>query len=101
MFLATVLWLCPAQAQQPSAQSPSKPLTAVAPVYTPIAVLANVSGDVSVEVTIASDGTVRSTSALDGNKLLIHGALEAAKRWRFESGASNRKVVLKFSFRVY
>jgi TonB family protein len=75
-------------------------LTAVAPVYTPIAVLANVGGEVFVDVTVASDGKVRSTNALNGNKLLIHTSLEAAKRWRFEPGASDRKAVLKFSFRI-
>lgn len=101
LFLTVpALWMGCVRAQQPAAEPTVMVLTAVAPVYTPIAVLANVSGDVSVEVTIASGGSVRSTNALNGNKLLIHASLEAAKRWHFEPGGSDRKAVLKFSFRI-
>ena len=101
LFLTlSALWMCSVRAQQPAAEPTARVLTAVAPVYTPIAVLANVGGDVSVEVTMASDGSVRTTKALNGNKLLIHASLEAAKRWHFEPGASDRKAVLKFSFRI-
>ena len=95
------LWMCSlVRAQQPAPEPTPMVVTAVAPVYTPIAVLANVSGDVSVEVTVASDGRVRSTNALNGNSVLIHASLEAAKRWHFEPGGSDRKAVLKFSFHI-
>jgi len=100
LLTVPALWMCSVRAQQPAVEPTAAVLTAVAPVYTPIAVLANVSGDVSVEVTIASDGSVRSTSTLNGNRLLIHASLEAAKRWHFEPGGSDRKAVLKFSFRI-
>jgi hypothetical protein len=95
-----VLWLSTVRAEQPPAEPTAVALTAVAPVYTPIAVLANVSGDVFVEVTIDADGKVRSTAAINGNKLLIHASLEAAKRWRFGQGGADRKTVLKFSYRI-
>jgi hypothetical protein len=101
LFLTlSAIWMCSVRAQQPAAEPTATVLTAVAPVYMPIAALANVGGDVSVEVTLASDGSVRYTNALNGNKLLIHASLEAAKRWHFEPGASDRKAVLKFSFRI-
>lgn len=37
---------------------------------------------------------------LNGNKLPIHAALEAAKRWRFQLGSPERKAVLDFFFRI-
>ena len=99
-FTLPAFWIGCVGAQQPTAEPTATVLTAVAPIYTPIAVLAKVSGDVSVEVTIGSDGKVNATNVLNGNKLLIHTSLEAAKRWRFQTGGAGRKAVLKFSFRI-
>lgn len=96
----SAFWMCSVRPNSLPSEPTAAVLAPVAPVYTPIAVLANVSGAVSVEVTIASDGTVRSTNALNGNKLLIHASLEAAKRWHFEPGAPDRNAILKFSFRI-
>jgi TonB family protein len=74
--------------------------SAVAPVYPAIAATANTSGDVQVTVTLNAHGDVAETTFDDGNPLFKYAVLEAAKRWKFESGTDHRKVKLLFSFRM-
>ena len=93
-------WLVPLNGQQPHADFTPAVLAAVAPVHPPIAVFANVAGDVSVEAVIGSAGKVSSTKVLNGSKLLIHAGIDAAKRWRFQAGSSERRTVLNSIFRI-
>jgi TonB family protein len=75
-------------------------LSAIAPVYPPIALTANTSGDVQVAVTIDKVGSVTNADFISGSPLLHKAAVEAAKRWRFEKLNEEAKVQLTFSFRM-
>lgn len=74
--------------------------SAVAPVYPPLAATANTSGDVEVEITLDKTGNVTKADIVSGHPLLRYAALQAAKRWKFESTNEGSKVRLAFSFRI-
>jgi TonB family protein len=75
-------------------------LSAIAPVYPPIALTANTSGDVQIAVTIDRAGSVTNADFISGNPLLHKAAVEAAKRWKFARPNEVTKVQLIFSFRM-
>jgi TonB family protein len=73
------------------------------PKYPPLAQMARIQGEVELELTVSQDtGEVVSVAAKAGHPLLMLGAIEAAKRWRFEprSVSSNSLTVkLEYSLR--
>ena len=75
-------------------------VSAQAPHYPRLALAAGVSGTVVVEVVIDSDGVVTSLKAIEGHRVLVEGALAAARRWHFEQAASDvdRSTRLSFVF---
>lgn len=75
-------------------------LSAVAPIYPPLALTANVSGEVDVMVTVDNAGKVTDAKFLAGNQLLHKAAIEAAKRWKFQGVNRETKVQLTFVFRM-
>ncbi len=75
-------------------------LSAVAPVYPPIALTANTSGDVQIAVTIAKSGSVTNADFITGSPLLRKAAVEAAKRWKLEKLKEEASAQLTFSFRM-
>ena len=84
-----------------SASEPAAVVSAVAPVYPPIAQAAHAHGDVVVAADIKSSGDVASTRALSGYPLLQKASVEAARRWKFStSSEEHRRVELTFSFRI-
>jgi len=99
-LLAILIAVLIASAQTQVADSPSV-ISAVAPVYPPIARAANASGDATVEVQIDRDGKVVSVESKSGHPLLQTVAEEAARRWIFSTATAdnNRKASLVFAFR--
>jgi TonB family protein len=95
-YLAPILVLPIFWLQQPDNSRASRPIirrieqeirasavVTVAPVYPPLAKVANVAGEVVVEVEIAEDGTVMSARSISGHPLLKGAAEAAATNWRF------------------
>jgi TonB family protein len=75
------------------------PKAAVAPKYPPLAALARVSGNVVIRVEIDASGSVTKAELVSGHPLLAKGALDAARRWRFESEPIQaRTTEVKFKF---
>jgi TonB family protein len=77
-------------------------VSAVIPLYPPIARSANAGGDVSVDVQIDREGKVSSADA-KGHALLRKVSEEAARRWTFApapNGEKERKARLIFLFRI-
>lgn len=70
----------------------------VAPVYPEIAKRMRISGEVKVEATVDADGTVKDVKAVSGNHVLEVAAEEAVRKWKFETGASDAKVVVSVNF---
>lgn len=75
-------------------------ISAVAPVYPPIAVAANAGGTVETEVGVNAAGEVTSALGTGGHPLLRRAAENAARRWRFMPTADARTVRLTFVFRI-
>jgi len=57
-----------------------------------------IGGTVRLEVVIEPDGTVKSTAVLGGNSVLADSAEKAVKKWRFEKGPSDTKMVISIKF---
>jgi TonB family protein len=70
----------------------------VAPVYPDIARRMNITGVVKVAVVVAPNGTVKSTKIVGGHPLLVTAALDALKKWKFESAPGESQGVIEFKF---
>lgn len=70
----------------------------VAPTYPDLARRMNISGVVKIQVTIANNGTVKNTKLIGGHPVLANAAMEALKKWRYESGSEETTGVVEFHF---
>jgi TonB family protein len=70
----------------------------VTPEYPDLARQMNVTGKVKIEAKIAPDGHVMDTRVVGGSPLLVNAALNALKKWRFESGPKETTEVVEFTF---
>lgn len=70
----------------------------VSPVYPDIARRMNISGVVKVAVVVAPNGNLRSTKVVGGHPLLVTAALEALRKWKFESAPEESSGVVEFKF---
>lgn len=72
--------------------------TKTAPDYPEIARRMGISGTVRLAIVIAPNGTVKTTSAVGGHPLLLDAAMDAVKKWKFESASetSTETVEIKF-----
>lgn len=69
------------------------------PVYPAIAVKMRVEGTVKLDATIDPDGTVSDVKVVSGHQLLVQAAVEAVKKWKYESGdaKSVQTVAVEFA----
>jgi TonB family protein len=72
--------------------------TRVVPDFPVLAKQMNVTGKVKIEVTISPDGRVTSTKVVGGSPLLVGSALDAIKKWRFESAPKETSEIIEFDF---
>ena len=70
----------------------------VAPVYPDLAKKMSISGTVKVAVVVGSNGTVKSTKVLGGHPLLVDAAVDAVRKWKFETGSDDTAGVIEFKF---
>jgi TonB family protein len=77
-------------------------VSAVAPMYPPIARTAHATGDVTTTVEINRDGKVTSVESKGGHPLFRKAADEAARRWVFAPSSTDvkRTATLTFLFRL-
>jgi TonB family protein len=90
---------------QAGAQAPAKPeelsrkaKTRVAPIYPDVARRMNIAGTVRLAVVVAPNGTVKSSKPVGGHPLLVSAAMDAIKRWKFESAPTESSGVVEFKF---
>ena len=57
-----------------------------------------ISGTVRVAIVVATNGSVKSTKVLGGHPLLIDSAVDAVRKWKFESGPDDTPGVVEFKF---
>ncbi len=70
----------------------------VSPTYPEIARKMNLAGVVKLEVTVAPNGNVKETKVIGGNPILVNAAIDAVKKWRFETASDESVGVVEFKF---
>jgi len=71
------------------------------PIYPRMALIAHIEGTVALALVAGPNGEVINSSCLEGQPLLCTAAKDAASKWRFPAGASDRKIkaTVKFTSR--
>lgn len=88
-----------APAQTPSTKTSKRKIKLrVSPEYPPLAKQLKVTGKVKIEATVALDGHVTSTKVLGGSPVLVVAALDALKKWRYESAPKETTEIVEFDF---
>jgi TonB family protein len=75
-----------------------KPKTKVAPIYPDLARRMNITGVVKVLITVTPSGTVKDAKLVGGHPVLANAALDAIRKWRFETGPLESTGVVEFRF---
>ena len=70
----------------------------VSPVYPEIARRMNITGTVKVMVIVAPNGTLKSSKAVGGHPVLVNAAMDAIKKWKFESATEESSGIVEFKF---
>lgn len=102
-ILAVVIVISTVMVLAVEARSPSEQVavvSAVAPIYPPIAVAANAGGTVETEIEVNTAGEVTSARGTGGHPLLRRAAENAARRWRFTPTINACTMRLTFVFRI-
>ncbi len=94
---ATTLISTPARAQQQD-ELTRKVKFKAAPTYPDVARRMNIGGIVKIAVVVAPNGSLKTTKVVGGHPLLVTAALDALKKWKFESAPEESSGVVEFKF---
>jgi TonB family protein len=72
--------------------------TRVEPAYPALARRMHIEGVVKVEVTVSPNGSVKEAKAVGGHPLFVAAALDAVKKWRFETSPGESSGIVEFRF---
>ena len=97
ILAGTTLLSQDARAQQPD-ELTRKVKFKVPPVYPDVAKRMSIAGVVKIAVVVAPNGTLKSTKVVGGHPLLASAALDAIKKWKFESAPEESSGVVEFKF---
>lgn len=100
LILGYLLLFSPVLVSGQSATPELDVVTAVAPVYPPLAVQGHVSAEVVVRVRIDRSGKVASAEMLNGHVLFESSSVAAAKRWVFARAHQESEMDLTFTYRL-
>ena len=70
----------------------------VEPTYPEIARRMGLTGTVKLQVVVAANGTVKETKPLGGHPILINAAVDAVKKWKFETASTESTGTVEFRF---
>lgn len=70
----------------------------ITPNYPDLARRMSVAGVVKVQVVVAPNGSVKSTKVIGGHPLLVNAAVDAVKKWRFETASEETTGIVEFKF---
>ncbi len=70
----------------------------VSPTYPEIARKMRLTGTVKFRLTVAPDGTVKETKVIGGHPILVNAAMDAVKKWKFESASAESTGTVEFRF---
>ena len=97
-FATAGSWQVQAQQAQNTEEFVRRAKSKVQPPYPDLARKMNISGTVKVEVVVTPGGVVKEARVVGGHPVLASGALEAAKKWRFEPASVETTGVIDFRF---
>lgn len=84
--------------QDPPQEITRKTKSKIAPLYPELARRMNIAGVVKVQITVDKNGIVKNTKLVGGHPILASAALDAVKKWRYESGTEETTGVVEFHF---
>jgi TonB family protein len=99
LFLPLVL--TPASSVRPAFAQDAidrKVKTRVSPTYPEIARKMGLTGTVKFRLTVASNGTVKETKVIGGHPILVNAAMDAVKKWKFETASAESTGTVEFKF---
>ena len=70
----------------------------VAPVYPEIARKMGITGSVKLQLVVSPNGEVKETKVIGGHPILVNAAVDAVKKWRFETASTESTGTLEFRF---
>lgn len=87
-----------ALAQDTASSAVRKVKTRVVPEYPKIASQLNLQGKVRIQAEISADGHVTNTKVIGGHPVLAGAAVDAVKKWVFETGPKETTEVIEITF---
>ena len=70
----------------------------VSPVYPDIARKMNITGNVKLQLVVSPSGEVKETKVIGGHPILVNAAVDAVKKWRFETASAESTGPVEFRF---
>jgi len=70
----------------------------ITPQYPDMARKLGLTGVVKLEIVVAPNGNVKDTKVIGGHPILVNAAVDAVKRWKFESASAESIKTLEFKF---
>ncbi len=77
-----------------------KSVKTVPPAYPAIALKMKIEGTVKLDVTIEPDGSVADVKVVSGHQLLASAAMDAVKKWRYETAESKSTQSVNVEFNL-
>jgi TonB family protein len=70
----------------------------VTPVYPEIARKMGLTGNVKLQLVVAPNGEVKETKVIGGHPILVNAAVDAVKKWRYETASAESTGTVEFRF---
>jgi TonB family protein len=70
----------------------------VTPVYPEIARKMGITGNVRLQLVVAPNGAVKETKVIGGHPILVNAAVDAVKKWRYETASAESTGTVEFRF---
>jgi TonB family protein len=72
--------------------------TKISPAYPDLARRMNIAGTVKVLVVVSPSGNVKDSKVVGGNPVLANAAIDALKKWKFETASEDSTGTVEFKF---
>jgi TonB family protein len=72
--------------------------TKVSPAYPDLARRMNIAGTVRLLVVVSPNGSVKDSKVVGGNPVLANAAVDALKKWKFETASEDTTGTVEFKF---
>ena len=70
----------------------------IPPVYPELAKRMSISGIVKVQITVDKSGVVKNSKLVGGHPILANAAMDAVRKWRYETAAEETTGIVEFRF---